>query len=123
VYRRLTPPRECFAAIGRLHTCRGNHPHGNEFPIKRSEIIAAIAGRPGRAPDGVDRLVDELIDTYADWREECSAVEQAYDNWTHADPADGKLTYSAYLAALDREEQAATAYRRCAEKIDRDLPV
>ena len=104
-------------------TCTGNT-HRNESPIKRSEIIAAIAGRPGRtAQDQVDSLVDELIDTYASWREECSAVEQAYDNWTGADPAEEKLAYSAYLAALDREDHAAGAYQRCAAKIDRDLPV
>jgi hypothetical protein len=116
-------PRECFAAIGRLHEYRPP-PHRNEFPIKRSEIIAAIAGRPGRAgQDQVDSLVDELIDTYASWREECSAVEQAYDNWTAADPADERVAYSAYLAALDREEHAAGAYQRCAAKIKRDLPI
>jgi hypothetical protein len=104
--------------------CR-DHQSGNEPPIKRSEnIIAAIAGRPGRAAsDAADSLIDELLDTYASWREGCVAVQEAYENWAGAGRGEEKLAYSAYLAALDREEHAATAYRRCAEQIDRNLPV
>jgi hypothetical protein len=69
---------------------------------------AAFAGG-GRA-----EIVDEMIDDYVSWRGACAAVAVSYDNCRCSDPADEKLAFSAYVAALDREEQAAAAYqRRC----------
>jgi hypothetical protein len=49
------------------------------------------------------------LDTYLDWRQEAASVAQAYSRWV-AVGADGGLCVSAYMAALDREEAAATAY-------------
>jgi hypothetical protein len=50
-----------------------------------------------------------LLDTYLDWRQEAASVAQAYSRWV-AVAAEGGLWFSAYMAALDREEAAATAY-------------
>jgi hypothetical protein len=36
-------------------------------------------------------LVDALIDVYVSWREECAAVAGAYEDWSAAEPGDGKL--------------------------------
>ena len=56
------------------------------------------------------RLVDEAMDAYVDWREERASVRDAYLRWVGADLADSPLAFSAYRAALDREERAADVY-------------
>ena len=56
------------------------------------------------------RLVDEAVDAYVDWREERASVWDAYTRWTSAPVADCPLAFSAYRAALDREERAAHVY-------------
>lgn len=66
---------------------------------------------PGLSEADLVSLVDALIDEYVGWREECAAVTGAYKDWTAAEPGDGKLAHSAYVAAVDREEKAATTYR------------
>ena len=57
------------------------------------------------------QYVDDLIDDYLGWREACAAVTVSYENWRCSDRPDKKLAFSAYVAALDREERAATAYQ------------
>jgi hypothetical protein len=54
--------------------------------------------------------VDELIERYVSWREECHAVWLAYQRWVDSTRAEGRLAYAGYVAALDREEHAARAY-------------
>jgi hypothetical protein len=49
-------------------------------------------------------LVDEAVDAYVDWREECATVWEAYERWVRADAADAQSALAAYWAALDREE-------------------
>jgi hypothetical protein len=56
------------------------------------------------------QLVDEAIDAYVDWREECAEVWEAYERWVCARDIDGASAFSAYRAALDREECASHAY-------------
>jgi hypothetical protein len=56
------------------------------------------------------RLVDEAVDAYVDWREERASVWDAYARWASAPVADRRLAFSAYRAALDREERAAHVY-------------
>jgi hypothetical protein len=60
--------------------------------------------------------IDELLERYVYWREECCAVRQAYQRWTDSERGERRLTYGGYLAALDREESAAGAY---ADQIER----
>ncbi|HEX3804320.1 MAG TPA: hypothetical protein VHV75_15900 [Solirubrobacteraceae bacterium] len=55
-------------------------------------------------------VIDELIECYVSWREECHAVHQAYELWVDSTRALEWLTYARYVAALDREERAARAY-------------
>src|SRR2546423_6299053 len=62
------------------------------------------------------RFVDELMDAYVDWRQECIAVSEAYGRWAATEATDAALAFGAYGAALDREEQAAQVY---AERIRR----
>jgi hypothetical protein len=56
------------------------------------------------------RLADDAVDAYVDWREERATVWDAYARWTSAPVPDSLLAFSAYRAALDREERAAHVY-------------
>ena len=56
---------------------------------------------------------DEFLESYVSWREEAATVQTAYDQWQ----AGEVLAFAAYRAALDREEQAAKALCKRAERI------
>lgn len=64
-----------------------------------------------------DPLIDELLDVYLGWREECVAVNNAYERWRTADRPDRALLHAAYDAALEREHCAATYYQRVVEQL------
>ena len=57
-------------------------------------------------------VVDSALAAYADWRSECVAVVNAELAWRTARPVDESLAFFAYMAALDREEDAAAQYAR-----------
>lgn len=69
----------------------------------------------------LDALLDEMLDHYITWRGEAKAVAAAYRNWSGAAPDDHLPRFSAYLAALDREEAAATTYAIAARTVERVL--
>jgi hypothetical protein len=66
-------------------------------------------------------LVDEAMDRYVEWREECLGVDDAYANWLNAPPEEGELPFAAYGAALDREQSAAAVYGRAILHLERAL--
>jgi hypothetical protein len=68
------------------------------------------------------RLVDEAIDAYVDWREERASVWDAYSRWTSAHVVDSPLAFSAYRAALDREERAADVYAELMTRVSVAVP-
>ena len=57
------------------------------------------------------------VDDYVSWRDACAAVAVSYESWKCSDRTDQKLAFSVYVAALDREEQAATAYERAVAEV------
>jgi hypothetical protein len=57
-------------------------------------------------------LTDTVIGGYVTWRAESSAVAAKYETWAHARGAGRALAYADYVAALDREERAASEYQR-----------
>jgi hypothetical protein len=63
-------------------------------------------------------LIDEAMDRYVEWREECAAVNDAYAYWTNAPMEETDLPFAAYSAALDREQSAATVYGRALERLE-----
>lgn len=79
---------------------------------------AAPSGDPAeierQLPPGI---VDEFIDSYVWWREECAAVRDAYERWASSSPPDRELAHAAYRAALDREESAARVQSGRAERV------
>ena len=66
-------------------------------------------------------LIDEAVERYVEWREECATVYDAYANWTSAPTEESDLPFAAYSAALDREQSAATVYGRALESLRRSL--
>jgi hypothetical protein len=64
-------------------------------------------------------MVDETMDAYVDWREECTHVGEAYRRWLSAVRADAALAFRAYLAALDREERASQVYADLISRLGR----
>ena len=60
---------------------------------------------------------DWILAAYVDWREACLRVRETYDVWTGGPRVAG--AFSAYVCALDREEQAAWAYAGSLERAAR----
>jgi hypothetical protein len=63
--------------------------------------------------------INELVERYISWREASCAVRTAYQQWANSHRAERKLAYAGYLAALDREEQAARTYAGHVDRIRR----
>ena len=87
---------------------------------KRPSSVSDLAAR--RAPSRArfpwrDPRIDALIDSYVEWREECETVETAYGRWTQSERSEHGVAYTAYRAALDREEKAAAVYRLAATRL------
>jgi hypothetical protein len=56
------------------------------------------------------RLLDETLDAYYEWREECEAVCFAYRTWSDATGCRKAAAYHDYMAALDNEQHTAEIY-------------
>jgi hypothetical protein len=63
----------------------------------------------------ISDLIDAVMDGYVSWREESVAVEDAYRRWRQAAPEERAIAFDDYSTALDREEHAASEYRRLVE--------
>jgi len=66
-------------------------------------------------------VIDDLMEIYCEWREECVWLGTAYDRWREVPAEDRDLAFAAYQAALDREEQASVVYAARVERIVRDF--
>jgi hypothetical protein len=62
-------------------------------------------------------LVDQMQDTYVDWREHAGLVTDAYARWCLASANEWTLRFAAYLAALDQEQAAACGHRDAVEEL------
>jgi hypothetical protein len=56
------------------------------------------------------QLVDDVVNTYVDWREQSERVWRAYRDWSTVAPPEATLRFAAYVAELDREHRASDAY-------------
>jgi hypothetical protein len=61
--------------------------------------------------------IDELLERYISWREECCAVRVGYQRWANSGPRERGLAYAGYVVALDREERAAQTYAAHVQRI------
>jgi hypothetical protein len=64
-------------------------------------------------------VLDAALAAQIGWREHAAAVADAYLEWSVASPAEEPLRFTAYIAALDREENAAGAYARSLVELER----
>jgi hypothetical protein len=59
----------------------------------------------------LDLLPQAIADQREDWKTACVDAEAAYSRWASAPSGTRASAYTAYRAALDREEHASTTYR------------
>src|SRR5579859_6012514 len=64
-----------------------------------------------------ERLVDETLDAYVEWREEYAAVGDAYRRWSTAPLSHVTDAFREYLAALNNEEHAANHYAQLIRRV------
>jgi hypothetical protein len=67
------------------------------------------------------KLVDRLMDAYVTWREACLRVSDAYGSWAGERGVSATAAFGSYMAALDREEDAADAYACLVRRADQLL--
>jgi hypothetical protein len=84
------------------------------------------AARRWAAPDAMnnaiyDQLVDETLDAYVEWREECAGVRHAYRRWSTAPPSQVTDAFGEYLAALEDEEHAANHYAQLIHRVSQHV--
>jgi hypothetical protein len=69
-----------------------------------------------------DRVaIDQLLASYARWREDALAVKAAYRQWSGAACSERRRRHAAYLAALDQETAAVNDYEAVAEELRSSL--
>jgi hypothetical protein len=84
-------------------------------------VLSAQRKARGGSPSGqahLIHLVDALIGHYVSWQEESAAVASSYENWNRCQSGDEAPAFSAYVAALDRQELAAASYQRLIAEIE-----
>jgi CheY-like chemotaxis protein len=70
----------------------------------------------------VGRLDDEPNECYAEWREACALVDDAYCEWLCAPADEQPAAFASYQAALDQEESAAMVYRAVIDRLGQGDP-
>jgi hypothetical protein len=78
-------------------------------------VLQSMHRKRPSAMTRISDLIDAVMDGYVSWREESAAVEAAYRNWRRAAPDEEAIAFDDYTTALDREEHAASEYRRLVE--------
>lgn len=66
-----------------------------------------------------ERLVDELVEAYVEWRETCARVNDAHRSWASETGPGGRFAFELCMAALDEEEQAAEVYAGLVRRADK----
>ena len=69
----------------------------------------------------MSRLVDEMLDRYAEWREDAAGVHAAYQEWSGAPAQARAWRFSVYMAALEQEESSAKTYAAIVRALDQQL--
>ena len=69
----------------------------------------------------MSRLWDEILERYAEWREDAASVHAAYLEWSAAPARDRAWRFSVYMAALEQEESAAKTYAALVGELDHRL--
>jgi hypothetical protein len=62
-----------------------------------------------------ERLKDQAMEAYLEWRVVCSAVDEAYECWNRGPRDQAADAFVRYRATLDAEERSSLAYARLME--------
>jgi hypothetical protein len=98
----------------------------NREPIDRRGVVGR-PGTPQRAcspsvKEHVTRLVVDVGNRASAWREAAVDAEVAFGRWKDARGADRAAAAAVYLAAIEREEQAANEYSEALEACCSTVP-
>ncbi len=80
-------------------------------------ISQAVRGARRRSP-----VVEEAMDAYLGWREECAAATEAYRRWADAATGGQATAWREYELARDREERASTHYLEMVQRVEETEP-
>jgi hypothetical protein len=62
-------------------------------------------------------LADAFVDSWVSWREASEDVRAAYRWWSECARSQRAVAFAVYLAALDREQLAASIHSDWAERV------
>ena len=71
-------------------------------------------------PQPQSSLIDEVLSSWASWREACEDVRSAYERWSTSGRPQRCLAFASYRAALEREELAAGIHSVLIERVRAD---
>jgi hypothetical protein len=69
---------------------------------------------------GRDRMVEAAMDAYFNWREERTAVSEAFRRWADSPECEADPAWQAYEAAYASEEDASLLYLELARRVGRN---
>jgi hypothetical protein len=81
--------------------------------------IPHISTHTNTLVDPAARLADQMLSYCMDWRNDDAAVADAYRVWQRAPAAQEAAPFAVYIAALDKEEAAATRSAMVVKNLDR----
>jgi len=90
----------------------------------------AAVGRPGkrerksspRVKERITKLVVEVGNRASAWHDAAIDAQLAFEWWKNAGQADRATAAAVYLAAIEREEQAASEYSKALEACSTSAP-
>lgn len=107
-----------FEVSSNPEVCRAHDPDVFKFDGRTSQCARSLT-----ATQHLIRGRSMRLERYVHWREECIEVRKTNQRWLDCALGRG-LAYAEYIAAMDREEQAARAYRsdRARTRVENDQP-
>ena len=97
------------------------HPRVTEDSLVRPSRARSRRTRAVVGAWSIAGLVDQMLDTYVEWREHAALVADAYVCWCDASASEGTSRFAAYLVALDQEQAAACEHREAVSRLQARL--
>jgi len=66
-------------------------------------------------------LIDELMDAYVEWREECRFLLQAYENWADFPMHERELAFARIAPHWTGNKPPSAVYSECIERFQREI--
>ena len=64
-------------------------------------------------------IIDDAMEAYVDWREQCAAVQEAYERWSRAPSSQSADAFVNYQVALECEEWSSAEYAALLGRLSR----